>query len=344
MSYCRTGDLNIAYQVLGESGPDLVFVPGFVSHLDLAWEEPFFARFLRGLAGFSRLIWFDRRGTGLSDPASGELTMDGAMADLRAVMQAAGCRQATLLGVAVGAAICTSYALAHPEAVKSLVLWGGHARLLHDTGYPAGWTRDFFHNVLAGVDQEWATGAGIGVMNPSLAGDDRYRSWFVRHARAAASPAQARELFQLCASVDLRDTLVDVSVPTLLLHRENDPWLSVKHSRYVAERIPGARLVVLPGVDHWPWIGDAHAVLSEIEAFVTGARPRRHRAPTGPDSLTRREREVAAMAVQGLSARDIGRRLFIGERTAETHIANVYRKLCVASRLELVRRAPEFGL
>jgi pimeloyl-ACP methyl ester carboxylesterase/DNA-binding CsgD family transcriptional regulator len=272
------------------------------------------------------------------------LTLDGAMADVRAVMRAAGCERAALLGVAVGAAICTSYALTHPADVTSLVLWGGHARLLRETDYPAGWTPEFFDGVLAGVDREWATGGGIGAMNPSLAGDDRYRSWFVRHARAAASPAQARELFQLCAAVDLRETLAHVCVPTLLLHRADDPWLSVEHSRYVAGRIPDARLVVLPGVDHWPWIGDADAVLIEIEAFVTGVRRRRHRAPSGPEALTRREREVAAMAVQGLSARDIGRRLSIGERTAETHITNVYRKLCVASRLELVRRASELGL
>jgi DNA-binding CsgD family transcriptional regulator len=247
-------------------------------------------------------------------------------------------------GWAVGAAICTAHALAHPADVQSLVLWGAHARLLREVDYPAGWSREFLAEVLAGVDREWASGAGVGVMNPSLAGDERYRSWFVRNARAAASPAQARELFQLCAAIDLRPALADVTVPTLLLHREDDPWLSVEHSHYVAGRIPGARLVVLPGVDHWPWIGDAEAVLMEIEAFLTGVQRRRDRPPWGPEALTRREREVIALAVQGLSAREIGERLFIGERTAETHIANAYRTLGVASRVELVRRAVELGL
>ena len=345
MRYARSGDLSIAFQVLGTDGPDLVFVPGFVSHLDLAWEEPFLARFLRGLASFSRLIWFDRRGTGLSDPTPAPLTMDAAVDDVRAVMQAVGSRRASLFGVAVGAAVCTAAALRYPDDVRSLVLWGGHARLLHDADYPAGWSAEFFAHVLTEVDRSWATGQSAAAMNPSLAGDERYRDWFARNARAAASPAQARELFQLCAAVDLRGALPSLTTPTLLLHRRDDPWLSVEHSRYVAGRIPGARLVVLPGVDHWPWIGDADAVLTEVEAFVTGHRPsRRDRPAWGPESLTHREREVVHLAVQGLSAAEIGARLFISERTVETHIANAYRKLGIGSRLELVRRSAAIGL
>lgn len=343
--YARSGDLSIAYQVLGKPGPDLVFVPGFVSHLDIAWEEPFLARFLRGLAGFGRLIWFDKRGTGLSDPAVGPMTIEAAIDDIRAVMDAVGSPRASLFGVAVGAGICTVFALRHPSRVRSLVLWDAHARLLEAPGYPAGWSEEFYRSVLAGVDSDWATGSGIEAMNPTLAGDERYRAWFIRHARAAASPAQARELFHLCAEGDLRDVLHDLHVPTLLMHHTDDPWLSVEHSRYMATHIADSKLVELPGVDHWPWIGDADAVLAEMEEFLTGVRRRkRDRAVWGPESLTHREREVVALAVQGLSARDIADRLFIGERTAETHIANCYAKLGVVSRVELVRRAGEFGL
>jgi pimeloyl-ACP methyl ester carboxylesterase len=141
--YARGGDVSIAFQVLGQ-GPDLVFVPGFVSHLDLAWEEPSLALFLRGLASFSRLIWFDKRGTGLSDPAPGPGDMAQAVDDVRAVMDAAGSTRATLFGVAVGAAICSSFALHHPERTRSLVLWAAHARLLRDADYPAGWSQEFF--------------------------------------------------------------------------------------------------------------------------------------------------------------------------------------------------------
>jgi pimeloyl-ACP methyl ester carboxylesterase/DNA-binding CsgD family transcriptional regulator len=343
--YARDGDLRIAYQVLGARGPDLVFVPGFVSHLDLAWEEPSFARFLRGLSSFSRLIWFDKRGSGLSDPWSGPATVDDSLADLRTVLDAAGSKQATLLGVAVGAGLCTAFALRDPARVRSLVLWAAHARLLRAPGYPAGWSDDFYASVLASVDASWSTGAGIEAMNPTVAHDERYRDWFVRHARAAASPAQAKRLFELCAESDLRDVLGDVAVPTLLLHHTDDPWLSVEHSRFVAEHVPQARLVELPGIDHWPWIGDAQTVLAEIQGFVTGTRPSLRDRPTwGPDALTRRELEVAGLVVRGLSARDIGESLHIGERTVEQHVANTYAKLGISSRMDLVLRADEFGL
>lgn len=345
VSYARSGDVHIAYQRVGDSGPDLVFVPGFASHLDIAWEEPFLARFLRGLSSFSRLIWFDKRGTGLSDPVAGTPTMDDAVDDVRAVMDAVGVERAVLFGVAVGAAVGVSFALAEPGRTRSLVLWGAHGRLLLSDDYPAGWSEGFFAEVLAAVDHQWATGEGAGTMNPTLANDERYRSWFARHARAAASPAQTRELFSLCAATDLRAAFADVAVPTLLLHRIDDPWLSIEHSRYVARHLPGAQLIELPGVDHWPWIGDADRVLVEIEAFVTGVRRGRRDHPAwGPEALTRREREVAALAVQGLSARQIADRLYISERTAETHIANIYIKVGVTSRVELVQNATAWGL
>jgi pimeloyl-ACP methyl ester carboxylesterase/DNA-binding CsgD family transcriptional regulator len=343
--YARSGDLSIAYQVLGTDGPDLVLVPGFVSHLDLAWDEPRLSRFLSGLASFGRLIWFDRRGTGLSDPSPERLTMDAAADDVRAVMRAAGVDRPSLFGVAVGASICTRVALDDPAAVDRLVLWAAHARLLADADYPAGWSAGFLDDVLDGIDRSWATGESAAAMNPSLAGDERYRDWFARNARAAASPAQVRELFQLCAAVDLRAELSTVATPTLLLHRRDDPWLSVEHSRAVARLIPTARLVEFPGADHWPWIGNSDPVLAEVEAFVTGHRPsRRERPRWGPGALTRREREVTDLAVQGLSAQQIGMRLFISERTVETHIAHAYRKLGIGSRVDLVRRASDPGL
>jgi DNA-binding CsgD family transcriptional regulator len=193
-------------------------------------------------------------------------------------------------------------------------------------------------------------------MNPTLAGDERYRSWFVRNARAAASPAQARELFQLCAAIDLRPALADVTVPTLLLHREDDPWLSVEHSHYVAGRIPGAPAGRAPRrgplavdrrrrgrADGDRGVPDRGAAPPGSTAVGSGGIDPPRTLPAPPHTFPH-ARQVIALAVQGLSAREIGERLFIGERTAETHIANAYRKLGVASRVELVRRAVELGL
>jgi pimeloyl-ACP methyl ester carboxylesterase len=345
IAYARSGGLRIAYQVVGEGPRDLVFMPGFVSHLDLAWEEPHLARFLRELASFSRLIWFDKRGTGLSDRVGGEPPVADRIDDVRAVMDEVGSVRASLLGVSEAAALCALFGHRHPERVSSLVLFAGFARGLRAEDYPWGWSREFFESYLAGLDRAWSTGYGIERACPSVAGDERYHSWFARYLRAAASPGAVRDLMRANANLDLRPILAEIAIPTLLLHRVHDGWVPVELGRYLVQHLPNARLVELAGMDHWPWLGDAEAVLVEIEAFLTGRRPsRRDRPAWGPEALTRRERDIAGLAVQGLSNREIAERLFVSERTAETHLANAYGKLGVHSRLDLVRRAAEFGL
>ena len=342
--YVRSGGASIAFQVFGAGPPDVVFAPGFVSQLDLAWEEPLLARFLRGLGSFSRVIWFDRVGTGLSDPRPGASSLEDEVRDVEAVMDAAGCERAVHFGVAVGAGLCVHHAVQHGERVSALVLFAAHARLLRGTDYPAGWSAEQYAAVLEQIDAGWSRGEVVELMNPSVAGDERFRSWFRRYCRAGASPAQVRRVFETCAAMDLVPLLDQLDVPTLLLHRVDADWLSVEGSRFLAERIRGARLVELPGIDHWPWLGESESVLREVEAFVTGRQPSRRRPAWGPEALTQREREVARLAAEGASARAIGERLFISERTAEAHIAHVYLKLDIHSRVELARRADALGL
>jgi pimeloyl-ACP methyl ester carboxylesterase len=345
IAYARSGGLRIAYQVLGQGPPDLLFMPGFVSHLDLAWEEPQLAGFLRGLASFSRLIWFDKRGTGLSDRTADVPPLADRIDDIRAVLDEVDSARAALLGVSEAAALCAAFGHRHPERVSCLVLFAGFARGLRDEDYPWGWSPEFFESYLAGLDEAWSTGYGIERACPSVAGDERYRSWFTRYLRAAASPGAVRDLMRANATLDLRPILREIPIPTLLLHRAHETWMPVELSRYLLRHLPNARLVELPGVDHWPWLGDAESVLVEIETFLTGHRRHRGGRPTwGPEALTRRERDVAALAIHGLSNREIAERLFISERTAETHLSNAYLKLGVNSRLDLVRRAAEFGL
>jgi pimeloyl-ACP methyl ester carboxylesterase/DNA-binding CsgD family transcriptional regulator len=344
--YARNGDVSIAYQVIGDGPVDLVFQPGFVSHLDLAWEEPFLARFLESLAAVSRLIWFDKRGTGLSDPIEVDVPVEHRIDDVRAVMDAAGSDRAALFGVSEGAALSVLYALAHPERVTSLVLWAGFPRfVVDDDDEGPGWLREFFEAFLDGLDQVREDGTGIGLPNPSVEGDERYRDWFVRYVRAAAAPGLLRRVMAANATLDLRPVLGDVDKPTLVLHRVDEAWVAIDHSRYLAAHIPGATLVELPGVDHWPWLGDADGALNEIEAFLTGVRrARRPRPLWGVGSLTRREHEAARLAATGLPAADIAARLGIGERTVETHLANAYLKLGVSSKVELAREAARLGL
>ena len=343
--YAKSGSVNIAYQVLGDGPLDLVFIPGFVSHLELAWEEPYLARFLRRLASFSRLILFDKRGVGLSDPVSEPPSLEERMDDIRVVMNAAGSERAAMFGVSEGGGLTLLFDVAFPERTSAIVAYGAYARRLRSDDYPWGMDVDRFEELLDAMDRGWSDGRWWDVANPSAAVDDRYREWWARYLRAAASPARVRALMRANARIDVRDSLPKVTAPTLVLHRTDDDWIHVGNGRYLAEHIPGATLLELAGTDHRPWLGDFDEVLDAIEAFVTGKKPaRRGRGDFGPDSLSRREKEIVFLAIQGESAADIAARLFISERTVESHLARAYTKLGVNSRLELLRRADQLGL
>lgn len=342
--YARAAGGHIAYQIVGEGPTDLVFTPGFVSHLELAWEEPMLAGFLRRLASFSRLILYDKRGTGLSDPIADAQTPAERVADITAVMDAAGSMRAAMLGVSEGGPLCAMLAATSPARCTHLVLYSSFARLVNTQGYDSGWSPAWFEQFLADLVRLWGTGVGAEVANPSLAGDDRYREWFARYTRVAASPGMVVALMRMNADIDLRPLLPRIAVPTLVLHRRDEEWMSAKQSRVLAAGIPGARLVELEGRDHWPWIGDAESVVREVERFVTGTTSARRRVAgfaLGVEALSRREREVAQLAVEGLTASQIGARLGLSDRTIETYIDSVYRKLEVRSRVELARRAAE---
>ncbi|HET8625988.1 MAG TPA: alpha/beta fold hydrolase [Thermomicrobiales bacterium] len=340
--YARNGRVNLAYQVVGDGPIDLVLVLGFVSHLDASWEEPRLAGFLRHLASFSRLILFDKRGCGMSDVVSQPPTIDERLGDLAAVMDAAGSRRAALFGTSEGGGVALRFAAAHPERVRAVVTFGAFARALRGAGYPWGWSDEEFRALLAELETIWLEGAEL--RNPTLRHDARYRRWFVRYLRLAASPGMLRDLMTANAGGDLRPLLPRLRQPALILHRVGDPWVGVDHARYLAAHIPAARLVELGGVDHWPWIGDAEEVLGQVESFLLGTKPEARRPRFGPEALTKREREVVRLTAQGYTAPEIARLLVVSERTVETHLAHAYAKLGVASRLALLREAERLGL
>ena len=344
--YAKSGSLSIAYQVIGDGPIDVLLVHGFVSHLDVAWEEPHLAQFLNRLASFSRLIVFDKRGTGLSDPVAEPPTFAERMDDIRAVMDAVGSERAALFGISEGGPLSIYFSCTYPERTSALIAYGSYARWLKDDDYPWGRTDEQFEDFLAGIDRAWETGEWWAQHNPTALADPHYRTWWARYLRAAASPGMASALVRMNAQIDVRDVLPGVSVPTLILHRTNELWLDVGNARYLARRIPGAKLVELPGIDHVPWVGDSEAVLREVEIFLTGsqARPRGPAYGIGTAALSRREREVVGLAVEGQTALAIARRLYISDRTVETHLANAYIKLGVSSRLEMARRAAELGI
>jgi DNA-binding winged helix-turn-helix (wHTH) protein/pimeloyl-ACP methyl ester carboxylesterase len=269
--YARSGDVNIAYQVIGDGPFDLVFVMGWVSHLEYFWREPSFARFLQRLASFSRLILFDKRGTGLSDRVTVLPSLEQRMDDVRAVMDAAGSRQAALLGVSEGGPLCSLFAATHPEKTLALVMIGSYARRLRTEDYPWGPTAEEREAFCQTIQREWGGPVGIEARAPSRMHEPAFREWWATYLRMGASPGAAIALTRMNADIDIRHVLPTIRVPALVLHRAGDRCLVVEEGRYLASRIPGARMVELPGEDHLPFVGDQDALVDEIESFLTGS-------------------------------------------------------------------------
>lgn len=273
--YARSGGVHIAYQVVGDGPFDLVLIPGWVSHVEFAWEEPAVARFFRRLASFSRLILFDKRGTGMSDPVPlAQLpTLEERMDDIRAVMDAAGSERAALFGVSEGGSMAFVFGATYPQRTTALVLYGEYARLSWAPDYPIGIPRERFERLLQRTDEGWGSGAMFKYWAPDSAGDERLRQWWAQFERRAASPAAAMALVRMAYDIDARSVLPAVSVPTLVLHRSGDRMVPVEQGRYVAQHIRGAKYVELPGSGHTFFTGDAEALLNEVQEFLTGVRP-----------------------------------------------------------------------
>jgi pimeloyl-ACP methyl ester carboxylesterase len=274
--YARSGKFSVAYQVVGDGERDLVYMPGFASHLEVFWEEPAYSRFLHRLASFSRLILIDRLGTGLSDRLApgATSTFEQRMDDIRAVMDAVGSERASLLGWSEGAPLCALFAATHPERTTSLVMYGGFSRLLEDDDHPWAVPGEVMDDWIDTVAELWGKEEEnlLRFWAPTAADEPRAREWFARHGRMAASPGSAGALFRAVRDVDIRDILGAIRVPTLVIHRTDDTLVPFESSRYMAERIPDARLVELPGVDHLWWFGDQDAIVDEVEEFLTGVR------------------------------------------------------------------------
>jgi DNA-binding winged helix-turn-helix (wHTH) protein/pimeloyl-ACP methyl ester carboxylesterase len=266
--YARSGDVNIAYQVIGDGPLDVVFVMGWVSHLEEFWTEPSFARFLTRLASFSRLIIFDKRGTGLSDRVAELPTLEQRMDDVRAVMDAAGSARAALLGVSEGGPMCSLFAATHPDRTVALMMIGSYARRLWAPDYPWGPTDTERHAFYDEIQRDWGGPLGIEERAPSRAADPAFRQWWAHYLRQGASPGAALALTRMNAEVDVREILPLIRVPTLVLHRSGDRCLKVEEGRYVASSIPGARFVELAGSDHLPFVGDQDQLFAHIEQFI----------------------------------------------------------------------------
>jgi class 3 adenylate cyclase len=267
-------DTVVAYQVFGE-GPDLVIAPPILSHVEFQWEEPHFARFLTRLASFCRVIMFDKRGTGLSDamPGGRVPTLEERMDDMLAVMDTVGAERPTLFGYGEGGPLCVLFSATYPDRAMSLILCNATARTLRDDDYPWGWDPNPEENPPWQGMAEWGKSVpNLERFSPTLVHDESFVKWYLRFQRLSASPSMGRELAKVSDQIDVRRVLPAVNVPTLVMHRKDNMLVSFENGRYLADHIPGAKFVELPGVDHWPWMVGAEDVIEEIFEFVTGHR------------------------------------------------------------------------
>jgi pimeloyl-ACP methyl ester carboxylesterase/DNA-binding CsgD family transcriptional regulator len=268
--YAKSGDIRIAYQVVGNGPIDLVFVPGFISNLEVHWEDPGYSHLLQRLGAFARLIQFDKRGTGLSDRVDTHdlPALETRMDDVRAVMDAAGSGRAVLLGASEGAPMSILFAATYPERTRALALYGGYAHF-HTWVMGPEPLADFMRN----AEQSWGSGASLPHFAPGRVDDGRFKAWWARFERLSVSPTAAIALARMNAQIDVRPVLGSIRVPTLVLHRTDDARVKVGGGRYLGQRIAGAHLVELPGRDHPIWTGDVDGVVDRIEEFLTGERP-----------------------------------------------------------------------
>ncbi len=273
--YAKSGDASIAYQIVGDGPIDVVLVLGFATHLELQWESPAFARFFERISSFSRLIIFDKRGTGLSDPVSEVPTLELRIDDVRAVMDAAGSERAALFGISEGGPMSVLFAATHPERVTALVLHGAMGRTTEAPDYPwASPAEALRESVTELIAPDWGQQAEgmVELFAPSFADDPEAVEFTARMERSAASPAMSQQIFEMFLDIDVRAVLPTIHVPTLVLHRHGDRVVNRRAGEELAAQIPGAQYVELPGIDHLPWAGDWEALLGEIEEFLTGAR------------------------------------------------------------------------
>jgi pimeloyl-ACP methyl ester carboxylesterase/class 3 adenylate cyclase len=270
--YAKTGDIHIAYQVFGDGPVDMVLAAEFWHSIEVQWDQPDLAAFLERMGSFARLISFDQRGSGVSDPVSlRELTsLDLWMDDINVVMDEVQAESAVLYGIGGGGTMSMLFAATHPQRVSGLVLVNSFARLSRAPDYPWGRGPDLEDEALDVMRTGWGRGVFLDLVAPSRVGDEDFRRWWARYQRIGASPGTILSMRKMLAQIDVRDVLPSIRAPTLVLHRAETTWNRIEHGRYLAEHIPGAKLVEVPGVDHFFFTGNSEAFLSETEKFVAG--------------------------------------------------------------------------
>jgi pimeloyl-ACP methyl ester carboxylesterase/DNA-binding CsgD family transcriptional regulator len=344
--YARSGEFHVAFQVMGDGPVDLVYVPGWVSHLEVELENGLSRLFYETLASFTRLIRFDKRGTGMSDRAMESMSLEQRMDDIRAVFDAADVKRACLFGYSEGGTMAAMFAATYPERVDKLVLFASHAgKVTGSDDFPCGYEAEPRIRWLEDViENRWGTGDSLEHLAPSLwrhRQADRARQGMARFERMAATPGAALALFKSNIGNDARSVMPQVRASTLVLHRAGDRFVPLCNGEHLASAIPNARLVVVDGDDHLPYVGDVGSIVAEVERFLVGTTDhaggflRRTDAASDPLTLlTAAELRVAECVAQGMSNPTIAEALSLSRHTVESHLKRIYTKLGV-NRVQL---------
>ena len=273
--YAASGNTHIAYQVVGEGPIDIVYVPGWVSHVELCWEEPTYARMLNQLASFSRLILFDKRGTGLSDRVPNDQLpeLEERADDLLVVMDAVGSKKAALIGFSEGGNLSAYFAAAYPERTRALIMFGTFAKRIYSPDYPWAPTEEQREAEVEFLLREWGNRMDLSHYAPSKAEDEAFADRVATYFRRSASPGAAVALLKMNTKIDIRNILPSIHVPSLVMHRTGDRDANVEEGRWIADRIPNSKFIELPGDDHLPWIGDTDSVVENIRTFLQARKP-----------------------------------------------------------------------
>jgi pimeloyl-ACP methyl ester carboxylesterase/class 3 adenylate cyclase len=257
--YAKSGDVHIAYQTFGQGPENIVIIPGFISHIEHVWDSPDQSRWLNYLSGRARVVLFDKRGTGLSDRQGQLPNLDHRMDDARAVMDAAGISRAAIMGVSEGGSLAALFAASHPQRCTALILYGAFARF--SDWFP---TEQKFNGFLNYVETAWGTGNSVAGFAPSKKGDTEFQRWWGRFERLGGSPSAVINLMRLNSEINIENILQSILVPTVVLHRTQDPTVSIQAGRFLASHIPNAKLVELEGPDHIYWLGDNALQIADI--------------------------------------------------------------------------------
>lgn len=270
--FARSGDVHVAYRVVGDGPVDLVYAQGSLTHLDVYWDLPAFRRYCEQLAEFTRLILFDKRGMGMSDRVPGATTLEQRMDDIRAIMDAVGSEHAAIMGESEGGPLALLFAAAHPERTRALILQGAEVRERTDEDWPYGEaTEAEFEETMASIPDRWGKGLAIDWIAPSVAGQEWSRQWWRRVQINGATPGSAEAFMRMAFDIDVRHVVPAINVPALVIHAVDDRVCHVENGRFLGRTIPGATYVELPGSEHVPWF-EPGAVLAEIREFLTGQR------------------------------------------------------------------------